>query len=279
MISDKYDWSQVQDVLKMVTKIYPFIEGRFTGALLFFAMAIISYYYMTSNKSVYIRRVPALDAIDEGIGRAAEMGKSVVHSIGNCAGGMSYWTVAAMSILSHVAKRCAEVGIELYVPLGGHDNSYTPMEVARDIVKTEYDLAGKSEEFNIDNMPFLSGRQFSWASGYVGLLMRTKPAVNILLGDIQASAMYISEVGHEVGALQISGATYISNIAVLACSSDYLAIGEDMLAAGAYLSKEQAQIASIRTEDIMKILFIFVLVLGSVLYSSGNELFITLLSI
>jgi len=262
----------------MVTVIYPFVEGRVTGAVLFTLIALIAYYYMISKKHVEIRRVPSLDAIDEGIGRAAEMGKPVIHSIGNCSGGMSYWTVAAMSILRYTAGKCADLGIPLYVPLGGHDNSYTPMEVARDIVKTEYDLRGKSDEFRIDNMPFFSGRQFPWASGYVGMLMRLRPATNIMLGDVQATAMYISEIGHEVGALQISGATYIANISVLATSSDYLAIGEDILAAGAYLSKEPDQIASIRTEDIFKIVIIVIVVAGSLLLTLGNNALVTVLS-
>jgi len=263
----------------MVTKIFPFVEGRFVGAILFLLIAGIAIYYMYSKKQVPIRRVPSLDAIDEGIGRAAEMGKPVIDSIGICSGGMDYWTVAAMSILSYTARKCVALGVPLYVPLGGHDNSYTPMEVARDIVKTEYDLAGKPEEFKLENMPFLSGRQFSWASGYVGMLMRLRPAANIMLGDNLASAMWMSEIGHQIGALQISGATYISNIAVLAVSSDYIAIGEDMLAAGAYLSKEPSQIASIRTEDIIKIVAIILVVGGALLFSLGSNVVQTVLSI
>jgi hypothetical protein len=264
----------------MVTKIFPFVEGRFVGAILFLVIAGLAIYYIFySKKQVPIRRVPALDAIDEGIGRAAEMGKPVIDSIGICSAGMDYWTVSAISILSYTASRCAELGVPLYVPLGGHDNSYTPMEVARDVVKTQYELAGKPEEFKLENMPFLSGRQFSWASGYVGMLMRLKPAANIMLGDNLASAMWLSEIGHNIGALQISGATYISNIAVLAVSSDYVAIGEDMLAAGAYLSKDQSQIASIRTEDIIKILAIVLVVAGAIIASLGSNIVQTILSI
>jgi hypothetical protein len=110
------------------------------------------------------------------------------------------------------------------------------------------------------------------------MLMRLKPAANIMLGDNLATAMWISEIGHNIGALQISGATYISNIAVLAVSSDYVAIGEDMLAAGAYLSKDQSQIASIRTEDIMKIVAIVLIVAGAIVASLGSNIIQTILA-
>lgn len=254
-----------------------FLDGKAVGFTLLIVVMLLTLFYMYSKREVTVRRVAALDAIDEGIGRSAEMGRPVINSIGTCDGGMSTWTVSALSILKYVTSKCVALGIPLYVPLGGSEAVYTPMEVARDIVRTEYEMAGKLDEYRPDNMPFLSGRQFSWASGYVGMMLRLKPGVNILLGEQMGTAMYLSEIGHEVGALQISGAHYITNIACLAASADYLAIGEDMLAAGAYLSKDPNQIASIRASDLMKYLFIVVLIVGSVLASFGNKIVATLL--
>jgi hypothetical protein len=155
--------------------------------------------------------------------------------------------------------------------MGGSEESYTTMELARDLVETQYKLEGKSESFNIDDMPFLSGRQFAWASAYCGMMLREKPATNIMVGVQYASAVYISEVGHEVGAMVISGADYLSNVACLAASSDYVMIGEEMLAAGAYLSKDPGQLATIRTQDLIKTVLIGIMVLGTVALALGSD--------
>jgi len=257
----------------MVIHISPIVEGKLSGLIFFLVALALTAYYVQNKKVPYIRRVPAIDAIEEGIGRATELGKPVIASPGMSPSGIGASTVAGLSILSYTAKLCARNDLRLLSPMGGSAESYTTMELARDLV-----LEGKEAAFNIDDMPFFSGRQFAWASAYCGMMLREKPATNIMVGVQYASAVYISEVGHEVGAMVISGTTYLSNIACLAASSDYVMIGEEMLAAGAYLSRDPGQLATIRTQDIMKMVLIGILILGVITLSFANEAVITLLS-
>ena len=262
----------------MVFQIPLVADARFSGLIFFIISAIYTVNYMVSKKETYIRRVPAIDAIEEGIGRATELGKPVFASPGMSPRGIDTSTAAGLSMLSFAARLSARNDLRLLVPLGGSTESYTTMELARDIVETQYRLEGKTDQFTVDNLPFLSGRQFAWASAYTGMMLREQPATNIMVGVQYASAVYISEVAHEVGAMVISGTTYLSNIACLAASSDYVMIGEEMLAAGAYLSKDPGQLATIRTQDIMKFILIGILVLGVITVSFGNQLIIELLS-
>ena len=262
----------------MVYHFSPIVEGKLSGLLFFIIALVFTVYYLASKKVSYIRRVPAIDAIEEGIGRATELGKPVIASCGMSPSGIDASTVAGLSMLSYIAKLCARNDLKLLAPMGGSEESYTTMELARDLVETQYKLEGKGESFNLDDMPFLSGRQFAWASAYCGMMLREKPATNIMVGVQYASAVYISEVGHEVGAMVVSGTTYLSNIACLAASSDYVMIGEEMLAAGAYLSRDPGQLATIRTQDIMKIVLIGILALGVIMLSVGNDVIKTFLN-
>jgi uncharacterized membrane protein YGL010W len=82
--------------------------------------------------------------------------------------------------------------------------------------------------------------------------------------------MMIAEVSNQVGAITITSPTYIGNVAALACASDYVMIGEEAIAAGAYLSQEPAQLASIRTQDIYKWIAIVLIVIGWILRQMGN---------
>lgn len=262
----------------MVFLLSPIAEGRLSG-LIFFLIALgFTIYYLTTKKVPYIRRVPAIDAIEEGIGRATELGKPIIASPGMSPAGIDTSTAAGLNILSYAAKLAARNDVKLIVPLGGSSESYTTMELAREIVESQYSLEGNADSYNVDNLPFLSGRQFAWASAYCGLMLREKPATNIMVGVQYASAVYISEVGHEVGAMVISGTTYLSNIACLAASSDYVMIGEEMLAAGAYLSRDPGQLATIRTQDIMKFVLLGLLGIGVIALSFGSELIIELLN-
>jgi len=256
----------------MVVKIPFIVEGRFTGLLLMIAIFAITLYYMRKVKLPFVRRVPALDAIEEGIGRAAEMGRPVIASPGIAITGIDYWTVGALSILSHVATLCARNGLRLLVPLGGSEQSYTLVEISRDIVENQYRLEGNPELYNVDDLPFLSGRQFAWASAYCGMLVREKSALNVMVGEQWGSAIYIAGVSHEAGSFTISGSDYLSNVACLAVASDYVMIGEEMVAAGAYLSKDPVQIASIRTQDIIKAVMAVLLLLGILTLTMGSDI-------
>jgi hypothetical protein len=55
-------------------------------------------------------------------------------------------------------------------------------------------------------------------------------------------------------------------------------IGEEAVAAGAYLSQEPAQLASIRTQDIYKFIGIGLILLGWILTTVGSNLIQQILS-
>jgi len=253
-------------------EIWPIQSGRITGLVLLALVFVITLYLMSGGKKPYVRRVPGLDAMEDAVGRATEMGKPVVASYGWAFSGFDYWTVAGLTILSHVAKLCAKTNTRLLVPTGGSEGSYIVRPVAVEIVKNAYDVEGKGDMFNENDLPFLSGSQFAMGTGFAGMLLSNRPGSMIMAGSSAADAMMIAEVSNQVGAITITAPTYIGNVAALACASDYVMIGEEAVAAGAYLSQEPAQLASIRTQDIYKFIGIGLILLGWVLTAVGSNL-------
>jgi hypothetical protein len=83
------------------------------------------YYYMRKAKTIQIkvRTLPAMEAIPEAVGRAAEMGRPLFWTPG-IGGGLSDATqgpqiLASISILGYVAEQCVKAGVEIaaYCPL------------------------------------------------------------------------------------------------------------------------------------------------------------------
>ena len=251
-------------------------EGRLFGLTLVVLIFILAIHYMRQTKPPYIRRVPALDAIEDAIGRSTEMGKPVVCSYG--LGGFSYWTIAGLSILGHVAKLCAETDTRLIVPTGGSPDSYIVREAAVDLVRNAYTVAGKLESFNEEDMPFLSGEQYAYTPGYIGILVRDKPGALIMTGSHWSEAMNIAEMANAVGAVTITAGCYTSSMAALACASDYIMLSEEQPAAGAYLSGDPGQLASIRVQDIYKFIAVGTMLLGLLAINVGSEIINQLIS-
>lgn len=249
----------------------PGIEpGRAVGLILIIGIFALGIYFMRRKKLPYIRRVAAIDAIQEAVGRSTEMGKPVLCSYGR--GGFAYSVIAAMSILGHVAKSCAETDTRLLVPTGGSHTGYLTRELAIDIVKGQYAMAGKPEMFNEDDMPFLSGEQYSFTAGYIGMLVRDRPGAVIMTGGHSSEAMNIAEMSNLVGALTITSGTYVSNMAALACASDYIMLMDEQPAAGAYLSQDIEQLATIQVIDIYKVMSLALIVIGLIILNvTGNN--------
>ena len=139
-------------------------------------------------------------------------------------------------------------------------------------------MEGVEDQFNPDDLPFLSGQQYAYVGGYVGIMQRTRPGSVIMTGSHWSDAMNIAETSNAVGAVTISSGAYISNVAALACASDYILIGEEAPAAGAYLSDDPAQRASIRVQDIYKWLALGLMIVGLLASNAGSDIILSLLS-
>jgi len=254
------------------------ISGRIFGlfCLLFIMGAVASYIRRAQEgKLPKVRRIPGIDAIDEAIGRAVEMGRPIFcsHGIANLRAATSGpQTLAGLSVLTYVAKQAVAIGADLYVPVRQPE----VWPVAADIVETEYKLAGKGEEFDPDKVPFLSSNQFGYSSNYMGMMMRLKPGANIMVGAYWAESLQLAETGSRIGAMQITGTANTHQIPFFLVVSDYCLIGEEIYAAGAYLTDDATLIASLAGQDVGRILAVILGLLGAIAYSLGSEVLINL---
>lgn len=211
-------------------------------------------------EALYIRKIAGLQAIDDAVGRATEMGKPVLYTTGlgyieNIA------TIASLNILGEVAKKIATYNTRLINP------HYDPIvyTVAREIVREAYTSVGRPDAFNPDSVYFITDAQFAYAAAMDGIMLREKPATNFLIGWFYAESLIMAETGASTGAIQISGTDAIPQLPFLVTACDYTLIGEELYAASAYISREPLLLGAIKGEDLGKIIIGFVLVAGSIL--------------
>lgn len=233
--------------------------------MLLFSTAIVwNIYNARSGKEIFVRRIPGLEAVDEAIGRATEMGRSILYVLG--LGGVSgVATVASMTILAQVARRTADYETTLRVPC----NDPIVMNVVREMVKTAYLEEGHPDAYNEDNIFFLTEDQFAYAAGVDGMMVREKPATVFLQGSFAAESLILAETGNSIGAIQIAGTDSEHQLPFFIAACDYTLIGEELYAASAYLSKEPRLLGSLRGQDWGKVLIFAAIALGVILELSG----------
>ena len=226
---------------------------------------IVFYAISTARKrEIFLRRIPGLDAVDEAIGRATELGKPILYMTG--AHDMSDpSTIAAAVILGRVAKRTAAYETDLLVP---HREPIT-MAVCQEITKQAYLEAGKPDLYKEDSNFFITSDQFSYTAAVDGIMLRKKPAANFYMGHYFAEALLLTETGASTGAIQIAGTDADHQLPFFVTTCDYTLIGEELYAASAYLSREPVQVGTLRGQDIGKALILGVIGVGTVLATLG----------
>lgn len=224
------------------------------GGVVFYAINL------AKRKEIFLRRIPGLDAVDEAIGRATELGKPILYMTG--AHDMNDpSTIAAAVILGRVAKKAAAYETELLVP---HREPIT-MAVCQEITKQAYMEAGKPDLFKEDANFFITSDQFSYTAAVDGIMLRRKPAANFFMGSYFAESLLLTETGASTGAIQIAGTDSDHQLPFFVTTCDYTLIGEELYAASAYLSKEPIQIGTLRGQDLGKAFVLSVIGIGTLL--------------
>jgi hypothetical protein len=207
-----------------------------------------------------IRRIAALEAVDEAVGRATEMGRPVLFVAGT-QDMNEMGTIAGLTALSRVAKTVAEYDAKLEVPT----SRSLVMTAARETVESAYLTAGRHDAYNPDLIYYVTDEQFGFVAYITGHMVRQKPATCFYLGIFYAESLILAETGNAIGAIQIAGTVETAQLPFFVAACDYTLIGEEFFAASAYLSGEPDQLGSLKGQDAGKVMVAAGIVLGCVL--------------
>lgn len=254
------------------------VEGRITGFIFLIGICATGLYTIMISKrwQPTFRSIAGLDALDEAIGRATEMGRPVHFTSGlaTLSSSLAPQIIAGMAVLEHIAQICAINNTRLIVSLGHAD----VIPLATEIMREAAIKAGVPEQFRSQDITYYSNQEFPYCVGVQGAIEREKPAANIMVGPFYGDQIAFAEVGYRVGAIQVGGTARIVQVPYFAVVCDYCLIGEEIFAVGAYLSKDPLQLASITAQDVFKLISIFLIVLGIFSVLAGGNLIGNLLS-
>ncbi len=149
---------------------------------------------------VKIRRIAGLEAIEEAVGRATEMGRSCLF-IPGIMDLNEIQTMAGLNILSRVAKVAAEYDAKVEVPTARS----LVMTAARETVQAAFLAAGRPDSYTEDLIYYVTDEQFGYVAYLTGKMVREKPAACFYLGAFYAESLMLAETGNSIAAIQIAG--------------------------------------------------------------------------
>lgn len=210
------------------------------------------------GKEFFVRKIAGLEVVEEGVGRATEMGRPVIF-IPGIQELDDIQTIAGLSILSKVAKITAQYHTPLFVPV----QYPLVLAAAQESIKGAYLDMGKGEDYSPEMVRYVAGEQFAFVTAVHGIMHRDKPATIVYMGAFFAESLLLAEEGQASGAIQIAGTANPDQLPFFITACDYTLMGEELFAASSYLSKEPLMLGSLKGQDWMKVFLVICILLGA----------------
>ena len=220
----------------------------------------------SGQKIPKIRRLAGLDALDEALGRATEMGRPAMFDPGGD-GLSTAQTMASFSVLGYVARSCARYDTRFIAMCRSGVQIYS---VVDGVVREAYASIGKSDSYEPSMVRFLASGWGAATAAAIGTMKREQMAANLYFGGFYAETMILTEVAGLLGSIQVAATQQTAQLPFFIAACDYTLIGEELFAAGAYLSTDPVPKANLVVMDYFKIATAAVLVIGVLLAQMGN---------
>jgi len=241
-----------------------FVEGSLFTFSSVILVSLTLYYFIDQarkGEEIYLRPIAGLKAIEEAVGRATEMGKSVLFVPG-ISDLDQVETVSGLILLGNVAEITAKYETDLNVPVARS----IVMEAARETCKESYLKVGRPDLYSDEMVNYISDDQFAYTAGVNGIMMREKPAACFYQGKFYAESLILAETGNSIGAIQVAGTGSAAQIPFFVTACDYTLIGEEFFTASAYLSNKPDLIGCIKGQDIVKLFAMVTMVVSLILH-------------
>jgi hypothetical protein len=215
---------------------------------------------------IRLRRVPALDSIDEAVGMAAEKGDPIVYSYGNLVFSSAMMFNCSTQILGYVMRKAAVAKVRVF-RFTKDPAIFAAME---DMAQQACIQVGHSEMYN------RSDGFYCATDGVVNMMQAATIgkyhccayiAVGLHMAAFQPAAIEAVRRAQNGGGYAMTGESGVAESGVTTMTGDYSLQGDEVDAAGAVITQDPSALASLLNTDVMIFLTIGVVIAGAIYYA------------
>ncbi len=229
-----------------------------TGLLLFLS-------WRMSRHSLTLRPLLPYSLLKDQVGKAVESGSQLHLTMGRASltSVASPASIAALTILDAVAKDGCANGTPPLATVG----EGTLLPAAQASLLRAYHEAQFTSGFEPGAAQFIAADTdpFSYAAGVTNVIHQDKVGNTVAVGRFGTELALIAAAAERQNGDQVIGTDDPVALALATAVSSNVLIGEELLAAGAYLEGKNSQLASVQLQDILRFIIALVL-LGTAVY-------------
>ncbi len=218
-----------------------------------------------TGTAVSLRPLSGYMDLDKQIGRSIESGSQMHVGLGQASlvSDANPTSLAAITVLDYLAKdSCANATPPLTTVGEG-----TLLPAAQASIYHAYKQAGNTDQFDTTAARFVASENdtIAYSAGAGSLIHQEKVTSNIAIGRFGAELVLLTEAADRQGIEQLIGSDDPTALALATAVTQNLLIGEELLASGAYLQGEPAQLASLQLQDILRWIIALIILITALL--------------
>lgn len=211
-------------------------------------------------RSIPLREVEALQNLPNIVGEAVESGRRMHLSLGSGGIGQAD-TITVLAGLSTATPIAAVTAISDKPPVITTADAVT-MLLAQDTLRQVYREQNAQERYSEEAARVAGLTPLSFGAALTPLVKDEAVAGNVLIGPVGTEAVLLTEAAQRAGVATLAGTSDLTAQAALFAAADQPLIGEDVYAGNAYLTRGEAQVASLQAQDVVRLVLIAGMILG-----------------
>lgn len=229
------------------------ITAELGGALLLltFVSLVVWFWLRPPKTPVELRPIPGFNEGAKAVRQVVESGSEFHISLGSAglfeqAGAAA---VAGIDVVQMVAPGTWISDNQMVISSGNGETAI----LARDSLQQAYNTAEITEPAQELQVQIGGMTPFSYAAGILPLTKARPGSTHVLAGNFGLEAAFISDSIERNEGRLLAGSDSAYAQAIFSVMAEQAFLGEELYAGGAYLNSEPWRIASLRAQDIMRL--------------------------
>jgi len=194
-------------------------------------------------------------------GYAAESGGAIHIALGS--GGLSGEDAITSLAGIQAVEALADAAVSYKAPPIITVGDPTLLPLAQDILRRAYERNGLAEVYDPGRVRFVAPSPVAYAAGAANVVTAENVTASVMAGAFGAEVSLIADAGDRRDLPQFAAAAAPRAIGALYPTVDRLAMGEELYAAGAYITGEQRDLVSLVAQDVLRVILVLI-ILGTV---------------
>lgn len=218
------------------------------------------------GRTIQLRPLPAYTTVRDQIGRAVESGSQIHVTLGQAGltSVASPTSIAALTVLDAMARDGCANATPPRVTVG----EGTLLPAAQDSLLHAYHAAQFTSGFEPGAAEFIANDTdpFTYAAGVTSVVHQASISNTVAVGRFGPEIALIAAAAERENPSQVIGTDDPVALALATAVTPNVLIGEELLAAGAYLEGQPGYLASVQVQDLLRLL-LSLAILGLAIYA------------